>query len=314
MVKSNIDPIEERKQGRVKVNTFGEMATEVMEAKFKEFRNEKHKSQWEQTISFYAKPLLKKVVSEIDTADILKVLKPIWDTKPETASRLRGRIETILNAAKAKGMRFGENPALWKGHLDNLLPKRQRLTRGHFAALPYQEISKLIETIRKSGSISTFALEFTILTAARSGEIRGATWGEIDFEKAAWVIPAERMKAGKEHRVPLTARAIESLEKMKPLARGKTSFVFPSRKEGKPLSDMTLAESLKHFNKEVTVHGFRSAFRDWCGEETHYPRELAEAALAHSIGNAVEQAYRRGDALKKRRELMKDWEKHCVNF
>jgi integrase len=258
------------------------------------------------TLETYCAPMWAKPVADIAMADVLEVLQPLWRSRPETASRLRGRIEAVLDAAKAQGFRQGENPARWRGHLDKLLPKRQKLTRGHHAAMPYREVPAFMARLRERESISSLALEFAILTAARTGEVLGARWQEIDLAAKVWTVPATRMKAGKEHRVPLSSRALAILER---LAKAKTGeFVFPGQKPGHPLSTMALEMVLRRMKiKGATVHGFRSTFRDWSGDETHFPRELAEAALAHVAGDSTERAYRRGDALEKRRALMNAW-------
>lgn len=254
-------------------------------------------------------------VEAITTEDILAVLQPIWKEKAETASRLRGRIERILDFAKVKGWRTGENPARWRGHLDKLLAKREHLQRGHHAAMPFEQMPAFMVELRKLGGVSALALEFTILTAARSGEVLGAEWSEIDLEKAAWTVPARRMKAGKEHRVPLTPRTIEILKTVKPLQNGR--YVFPgqargTRSEAPALSVMAMTMVLRRMERgDVTVHGFRSSFRDWSSECTPFPNEVCEIALAHVIGNKVEAAYRRGDLFEKRRALMTAWASYC---
>ena len=256
----------------------------------------------------YCKTLRTKPVDKIDTAAVLKVLQPIWGTKSETASRIRGRIERVLDAAKAQGFRSGENPARWKGHLDAMLPKRQKLTRGHHKALAYQDVPALMLRLQGMQAVAARALEFLILTAGRTGEVIGACWNEVDMTTAVWTVPAKRMKAAREHRVPLTDRAITILQELEQM-RTETSgdWIFPGGKPGRPLSNMALTALLKRLDVQVTVHGFRSAFRDWCGEESSFPREIAEAALAHRVGDATELAYRRGDALERRRRLMDDW-------
>ena len=274
-----------------------------------QWRNEKHRAQWRMTLDEYAKPLHKKKPSEIETHDVLKVLNPLWQKVPETASRLRGRIERILDYAKAKGWRTGENVAAWRGHLKNLLPARQKLTRGHHAAMEYRDVPAFLVELRKRESMSALALEFLIYTAARSGEVFGATWAEFDTENAVWTIPANRMKAGKEHRVPLTSRALEIVKSLKEVRQ--SEFVFPGAKKDKPLSNMAMEMVMRKMKfGEYTVHGFRSAFRDWAGDATSFPREVAEQALAHRVGDATEQAYRRNDALEKRRKLMEAWAAH----
>jgi integrase len=264
------------------------------------------------TLESYAKAIRPVPVDQIGTEHVLKVLKPIWTTKPETASRLRGRIERVLDAAKALGHRTGENPALWRGHLKSLLPKREKLTRGHHPAMPYADVSDFLTQLRAREAVAALALEFTILTAVRSGEALGATWSEIDIQAKVWTIPKGRMKAGKEHRVPLSPRALAILEEATKLRADSSAFVFPGQRRGRPLSGMATEMLLRRMKIETaSVHGFRSSFRDWAGEHTAYPREVAEAALAHQVGDEVERAYRRGDALEKRRKLMDAWEAIC---
>jgi len=237
---------------------------------------------------------------------VLGVLAPIWQTKQETASRVRGRIERVLDAAKAKGLRSGENPARWRGHLDHLLSKRRKLARGHHPAMPYPDVPAFMAALGERDAVAALALRFTILTAARSGEVLGARWSEIDRTTKTWVVPAERMKAGREHRVPLTDRACEILDALQAVRSG--DYVFPGQPQGRPLSSMAMEMLLRRMKVEsATVHGFRSSFRDWAGEATAFPREIAESALAHTVGDATERAYRRGDALEKRRLLMDAW-------
>jgi integrase len=251
-----------------------------------------------------------KRVDTVSTDDVLAVLKPIWTVKAETASRVRGRIEKVLDAAKAKGFREGENPARWRGHLDHLLPRPSKLARGHHAAMPYEEIAGFVARLREREAIAALALEVCILTAARSGEILGMRWDEIDFDKKIWTVPAHRMKAGREHRVPLSQRAAAILVRQ---VEGRSGdFVFPGQRRGKPLSHTAMEAILRRMKIEnATVHGFRSSFRDWAGNETPSPREVIETALAHVIGDTTEQAYRRSDALEKRRKLMEDWAAYC---
>jgi integrase len=270
------------------------------------WRNAKHAAQWEMTLRDYAAPLRRIPVDKVTTDDVLSVLKPVWNTKAETASRVRGRIERVLDAARAHGLRDGENPARWRGHLDQLLPRRQRLTRGHHAAMPYAELPSFMSDLQSREGTAALALEFAILTVARSGEVLGARWDEIDFERAVWIIPAPRMKASREHRVPLCKRALEIAKTMQQIRN--VDFVFPGHKRGKPLSVMALEMVLRRMKiTHATVHGFRSAFRDWAAECTNFPNEVCEAALAHVIGNKVEAAYRRGDLFEKRRKLMEAW-------
>ncbi|KQR80516.1 tyrosine-type recombinase/integrase [Sphingomonas sp. Leaf343] len=295
--------------------TFGEVADAYVEAMRPSWRSAKHAAQWAMTLTKYAAPIRPRMVETIGTRDILEVLQPLWQRTPETAERLRGRIENVLDAAKAKGLRTGENPARWRGHLDQLLPKRQRLSRGHHAALPYADVPAFIADLRRREATAARALEFTILTAARSGEALGATWGELDLEGAVWSVPAARMKAGREHRVPLAARALELLrvlDTMRNAEKAQASDpVFQSTKGGKPLSSMSMAMLLRRMGLAVTAHGFRSAFRDWASETTGFPHEVCEMALAHTIGNKAEAAYRRGDLFNKRRGLMDAWASYC---
>lgn len=309
-----INPLEAKRADQ-EVPTFGEMADRLVSDLGPQWRNEKHRAQWKTTLENDAAKLRPIPVDKVQTADVLAVLKTIWSTKPETASRLRGRIERVLDAAKAKGFRSGENPARWRGHLDHLLPKRQKLTRGHHAALPFEKVPGFITELRAREAVAAMALEFAIYTAARSGEVRDATWAEIDLAAKVWTVPADRMKAGREHRVPLSARAVEILEKARDLSSGKPdTVVFPGIKSGSSLSDAAFDRLLKRMgfkSGELTPHGFRSSFRDWAGEASTFPRELAEAALAHVVGDATERAYRRGDALEKRRKMMDAWARFC---
>ena len=313
-VAAGLDPIEQRdaaKQAKRVAPTFGECADALIEAKEREWRNAKHRAQWRMTLDAYAAPLRSRPIDEIDTAAVLAVLTPLWSRAPETASRLRGRIEAVLDAAKAQGHRSGENPAAWRGHLAHLLPKRGKLARGRHAAMPYAEVPAFLARLRGQETVPAMALEFCILTAARSGEALGARWAEIDTAAKVWTVPAERMKAAREHRVPLSDRAMKILETLGAARTGE--FVFPGQRSRRPLSGASLNLLLRDMGIEgATVHGFRSAFRDWAGNETHFPREIAEAALAHVVGSAVEQAYRRSDALEKRRELMEAWANYCA--
>jgi integrase len=286
--------------------TFAQMAERVMEAMRPSWRNGKHAAQWQMTLREYAAPLANLQVDKITTDDVLSVLNPLWNEKPETASRLRGRIERVLDAAKARGLRSGENSARWRGHLENLLPKRQRLTRGHHRAMPYADVPEFMERLRHSDGISARALEYLVLTASRSGEVLGAKWDEVDLSLRTWTVPPLRMKGGREHRVPLSDAAHSLLRDMQEIRI--TDYVFPGDKAGSPLSDMALSMTLRRMNVEnATVHGFRSAFRDWAAERTNVAREVCEAALAHSLQNKVEAAYKRTDLFEKRRMLMQMW-------
>jgi len=312
LVADGIDPLE-AKHASEAVPTFGELADAVVRDLGSQWRNPAHRAQWATTLTVDAATLRPLRVDRIETADVLATLKPIWATKPETASRLRGRIERVLDAATAKGHRKGDNPARWRGHLDSLLPKRQKLTRGHHAAMAFAAVPSFVGALRERDAVAALALEFTILTAARSGEARGATWAEMDLGNRVWTVSAKRMKAGREHRVPLSARALEILTTIRPLAGDAAdAVVFPST-TGKPLSDAAFQALLIRMGRqgEFTPHGFRSSFRDWAGEASSFPRELAEAALAHVVGDATERAYRRGDALEKRRKLMDAWAAFC---
>jgi integrase len=303
------DPITERKRLSGGVPTFGDFADKFLDAKEAGWRNDKHRAQWRMTLTEYAASLRPKPVNDIGTEDVLSVLKRIWTEKPETAARLRGRIERVLDAARAAGHRTGENPARWRGHLDHLLSKRQKLSRGHHAAMPYDEVAAFVAGLRERPAVAARALEFTILTAARSGEALAARWDEIDFDANLWTIPAGRMKAAREHRVPLSDRGIAILREMETGRTGE--YVFPGQRPRHPLSNMAFEMLLRRIDSPYTAHGFRSSFRDWAGDKTTFPREVAEAALAHAIGNETEAAYRRSDALEKRRKLMEAWAAFC---
>lgn len=290
--------------------TFAEAAAKFIEAKSHEWSNAKHAAQWTATLETYAYPTLGKVhVRDVALSHVVKILEPIWTTKTETASRLRGRIESVLDWATVRGFREGDNPARWRGHLDKVLAKPGKVAKvEHHDALPIDEMGAFIVELRKQAGIAARALEFLVLTAARSGEIRGATWSEIDLDNAVWTIPAERMKAKREHRVPLSDRAITLLRALPRFEGNDVVFVAP---RGGVLSDMTLTAVMRRMKVDAVPHGFRSTFRDWAAERTNYPREVAEMALAHAIGDKVEAAYRRGDLFEKRRRMMVDWAKHC---
>jgi integrase len=307
------NPIEVVRQTRVERPTFGEIAEELMASRETAWCNAKHRAQWAMTLERYCKPLTRRPVDEIDTGDVLAVLKPLWARVPETASRVRGRIEAVLDAARAREHiePHKANPARWRGHLDKLLSKRPKLTRGHHPAMPFADLPAFMTRLRARKAVSALALEFAILTAARTGEIVGARWSEINFESRVWTIPASRMKGGREHRVPLSRSALAVLKKLD-ASRRVGEFIFPGARPGSQLSGMSMAMQLRRLDAaQFTVHGFRSSFRDWAGDASSFPREVAEAALAHVLGNEVERAYRRGDALEKRRELMEAWARHC---
>jgi integrase len=257
----------------------------------------------------YCAAIRNKLVSKLTTEDALDVLKPLWHTRPETANRVRGRCERVWDFAKARGHCSGENPFRWRGHLDKLLPKRARLTRGHHKAMPFVELPAFVVCLRAMQGVAPRVLEFTILTAARSGEVLGARWDEIDLQSKLWTVPAERMKGGREHRVPLSDRAVGILRGLNQARM--SDFVFPGFKRGFPLSSMALEAVLRRAKVDVTTHGFRSSFRDWAGDKTPCARDVVEAALAHAIENKTEAAYRRSDALEKRRKLMATWAAYC---
>ncbi len=319
LVREGIDPIEQRKSIRgqalaeaVKVMTFKACADKYISAHSAGWKNVKHATQWTNTLNTYAYPIFGDLpVQAVDTGLVMKVLEPIWSTKTETAGRVRGRIENILDWATVRKYREGENPARWKGHLDTLLPARSKVQKvKHHAALPYDEIGTFIKELRKQKGISARGLEFLILTVARTGEAIKATWDEFDFEKALWVIPADRMKADKEHRVPLSSAALDVLAGLK--VNAVNDYVFPGMKRTTSLSNMAFLQLLKRMDHhDLTVHGFRSTFRDWAAERTGYSNEVAEMALAHAVGDKVEAAYRRGDLLKKRVRIMEDWATFC---
>ena len=312
--RAGINPIDDRKEtirSRATL-TFQQCADEYIASHRNGWKNLKHINQWTNTLSTYCNSVIGHLpVNEINVALIMQILEPIWITKAETASRLRGRIEAIIDWATAKGHRQGDNPARWKGHLSNLLPRSSRVKRiTHHAALPYTEIGAFMADLSNQHGIGARALEFVILTAARSGEVRGATWDEINMGQKLWVIPGIRMKAGREHRVPLSGSAISILLKMEKQRQG--NLVFPGRFDRKLLSDMSLTSVLRRMNRnDITCHGFRSTFRDWVSETTAYPREAAEMALAHTIGDKVEAAYRRGDLFIRRSKMMEEWAKFC---
>jgi len=308
-----VNPIVARKQSVAEAKpTFGAFADDLLSEILPGFKNAKHQAQWRHAIETHAAKLSKIPIDAVTTDDLLGVLRPLWQAKPETASRVRGRVERVLDAAKAKGLRSGENPARWRGHLEQLLPKRKRLIRGHHKAMPYENVPAFMAELASRSSTAGRALELTILTACRTNEALGARFGEIDQKQALWTIPKERMKTGREHRVPLSAAALAIVEAMRIGRDPKPGdLLFEGQRPGKPLSQMAMSMLLRRMKLDATTHGFRSAFRDWCGEETPYAREIAEAALAHAVGDATERAYRRGDALEKRRIVMDAWAAYC---
>lgn len=318
-----VDPIEARKaeqdaarRERASAVTFSQAVSEYIRLNRAGWRNDKHAAQWTSTLKTYAEPVIgSRPVASIDANDILRVLEPIWIEKAETASRVRGRMEAVLDWSTVRGQRSGDNPARWRGHLELLLPAKSKVRKvAHHAAIDRAELPKFMVLLSKQPGTGARALEFTILTAARTSEVLGARWEEIDLKAEVWTIPAERMKAGKEHKAALSERALAVL---KPLAAARSSdWIFPGegRKDG-PLSNMTMLKVLKRMNRDdLTTHGFRSTFRDWAAETTDIPGEVVEMALAHTISSKVEAAYRRGDLLEKRRRLMKAWGRFCASY
>jgi integrase len=317
-----IDPIEARRAERLQARldaamavTFKECSEAYIKAHRAGWRNGKHAAQWEATLATYAEPVIGKLsVQAIDTALVLKALEPIWTAKPETAGRVRGRIEAVLDWATAREYRRGENPARWRGHLDKLLPARGKVRRvEHHAALPYGELPSFLVALREQDGISARALEFAILTAARTGETIGTRWNEFDLLDKTWTVPAGRMKAGREHRVPLSARTLVILEEMRAHRSADDGFVFPGGKPGKPLSNMAFLMLLRRMQRDdLTAHGFRATFKTWASERTGFQSEIVEVALAHTVGSKVERVYQRGDMFEKRRRLMQQWAMFCT--
>ena len=318
-VKAGIDPVEERQLevatalasaqaamvARITFKTVAETYISMNEASW---RNDKHRQQWRNTLASYVYPVIGDLpVADICIDHVLEILEPIWEKKPETASRVRGRIETVLDAAKARKYREGENPARMRGNIAQLLPSRPSLPRGHHKAMAYPELPAFVLELREKQAMAARALELTILTATRTSEVLGATWAEVDLDNATWTVPATRMKANKVHRIPLSPRAVELLMSLKPLGQ---EFLFPADKGGR-LSTMAMSMLLRRMKLDCTVHGFRSSFRDWAAEQTGYAHEVCEMALAHTISNKSEAAYRRGDMFDKRRRLMADWATYC---
>lgn len=290
--------------------TFGEVADAYVVSMSSRWRGAKTVAGWKRSVEVHAKPIRDLRIDKVDTDAVVRCLQLIWGEKPESATKLRERIKMVLDHARARGLRSGENPAEWKGHLDQILPAPQALKRGHHAAMAYSDVPAFIAKIRAARGMAARGLEFAILTATRSGEARGATWEEIDLDRKIWTIPANRMKAGKLLRVPLSPRAIEIVQDVQ--KQSKSEYIFPSTKGRTPLSDMAFGKVLKTYGGEkFTTHGFRSSFRDWVTEATTFQRELAEAALAHAVGDAVERAYARSDAMEKRRVMMDAWADFC---
>jgi integrase len=317
-VRAGLDPINTHRLQREQLRlqkarhvTFAQCAEQYISAHQSAWRNDKHREQWRATLRTYAFPSIGDIkVDEVDTVLVRKVLEPIWSGKPETAGRLRGRIERVLSFAKAQGLHSGENPARWKGHLDNLLPRVSKIKNvRHHPALPYVELPEFMLELRDRPTISARALEFTILTAVRTSEAINARWSEFDLNEKTWTVPPERMKTGKKHRVPLSDRAVELLRDL-PREKG-SEFVFIGGREGAALSNMAMLECLRELRPGLTVHGFRSTFRTWAAERTNYPHHVCEQALAHVISDAVVRSYQRGDLFEKRRRLMHEWSRYC---
>ena len=321
LVKDKIDPIEHKNQQAIdnqikgtRTVTFKECATLYIESHKDGWKNAKHVSQWKNTLNTYAYPVIGHLpVQQIDIDLVLKVIQPIWRTKTETASRVRQRIENILDWATVMKYRQGDNPALWRGRLDKILPKRNKVQKPiHFPAMDYRELPEYFRSLRQKETIASKALAFIILTASRSGEARAVTYSELDLDASVWIIPADRMKAGREHRIPLSNEALAVIDEMGVHKPEGNDHVFTGLIAGGHVSDGTILKLMKSTHPALTVHGFRSTFRDWCAEQTNYPREVAEAALAHSLKDKVEAAYRRTDLFDKRRLLMNSWEDYCL--
>lgn len=324
-VLQGIDPVADRitrasaqRAAEAAVITFREAAGRYIESKSSEWSNAKHVEQWTNTLETYAHPVIGSLlVGDVALPHVLRILEPIWTEKNETASRVRSRIEAVLGWATVQGFRQGDNPARWRGHLDKVLPSPSKVKKvRHHPALPLDAFPAFMHALRAMDSVSARAVEFTALTAARTGEVIGARWSEIDMRDAVWTVPADRMKAKREHRVPLSKTAMRILRALKEDASG--DWVFPGGKKDKPLSNAAMLELLKGMDyrdkegERITTHGLRSSFRDWCAEHTEHPSEVAEMALAHTIDSKVEAAYRRGDLFEKRRALMADWETFCA--
>ena len=320
-IQDGIDPIDARRSQRsraksdsAKSMTFRACAETYIETQEAGWRNAKHASQWRNTLKTYAYPIIGDLpVEAIDIEMVLEVLNPIWKTKTETASRVRSRIEQVIDWAAVHRYRTGENPARWKGHLDKTLPARSKVQKvRHHPALPYEEMGEFMALLRSQKGVGARGLEFQILTAARTGEVIGATWDEINLDAKVWALPGERVKSGSDHRVPLSTAAMEVVRNMK--EKGEDGFVFLGAREGKPLSNMAFLQVLKRMERsDITAHGFRSTFRDWAADQTSFSREVAEKALAHAISDKVEAAYRRRDLFDKRRDLMEAWAEYCAS-
>lgn len=308
LVEAGLDPIEARIEQKNRLRgaqTFDAFAQQLIASRSAGWRNPKHCAQWKNTLKIYAGPILGEMdIRQITTRDVLAAISPIWADKTETASRVRQRIEAVIDYATALGAREGDNPARWRGHIEHLLPKPSRVhTVQHLRALPWKDVTRFFKELSCLDGKAAAALRFIIITATRSGEVRHATWSEIDLEEKIWTIPAQRTKVNKEHRVPLPDVGLLNIG----MPRAEGDLVFPGGKSGKPLSDVAVSKVIRKLGYQVTCHGFRSCFRDWAGEATGHPREVIEAALGHKIGNRVEAAYARGDQIVKRRRLIDDW-------
>lgn len=322
LVGSGLDPLEQRRREQRAAATeaaiaagrptFRQAAQQHIDSHEASWRNAKHAQQWRNTLATYAYPVIGNTpVDEVDDAMVLAILEPIWSTRTETATRVRSRIEIVLDAAAARKLRSPLNPARWKGHLERLLPKPRKVTPvKHHPALPIAEAPTFVSRLREHTGISALCLELVVLTAVRSGEALRAEWVEFDRAARVWTVPASRTKTGREHRVPLSGAAVALLDRAAQLREG--DFVFPGVQSGRPMSDMALTMLLRGMRPGITVHGFRSTFRDWVAEKTSYANELAEMALGHAVGDAVEAAYRRGDMFERRRQLMADWASWCT--
>ncbi len=320
-VAKGIDPIREKQEAASALRaqeahrkSFLDTANAYITSQAPAWKNAKHRAQWQSTLRTYAFPVIGHLpVGDITEVHVISVLEPIWTTKSETASRLRGRIESVLDWARVKGYREGENPARWKGHLDKIFPAQSQVRKvQHFRALPSNRTADFLRRLDNQEGVAALALKFLILTACRSGEVRGAAWREIDFENAVWTVPADRMKAKREHRVPLSTAALDLLNRVRGECTPSANVLIFSSPRGGMLSDMSLTAVMRRLDVDAVPHGFRSTFRDWVGELTQYPSDLAEMALAHTLANKTEAAYRRGDALEKRRSMMEDWARFCL--
>ena len=327
-VRSGVDPLGDRERRavesaakaeleKVQAISFKTVAAAFIAANEAGWRNAKHRAQWASTLESYAYPHFGDTpVADIGTSHVMAALEPIWTKTPETASRVRARIESVLDYARARDWRTGENPARWRGHIANMLPRAAKIAKvEHHAALPWREIGAFVDDLRKRPAVAARALEFTVLTAARTGETLGAQWSEIDINAKLWTVPAHRMKAGRQHRVPLSTAAMDLLTEMAKLRTSddEAAFVFPGARAKRPLSQMSMLMLMRRMGRrDLTAHGFRSTFRDWAAEATDYPNEMAETALAHLVSDQVEAAYRRGDMMERRRAMMEGWARFCA--